>query len=92
MKCKFLIISQYFRHITLSHHVFDGAKINIGGRQRMLSKKFSMETTVVLLGCVGNDTTVVKSLLANVDDTRALWVASQVVKYNSNYPGQSVKG
>jgi hypothetical protein len=44
----------------------------------MLSKKFSMETSAVLIGYVVNDLTVVETFLANSDETRALWVAAKV--------------
>jgi hypothetical protein len=72
------IVGQYVVHTTLHIHEYDGAKINIGGRQRMLSKKFSMETGAVLLGHVANDEDVVEKYINKLDGTRALWVASKV--------------
>jgi hypothetical protein len=66
------------RHSTLHGHNYDGAKINIGGRQRMLSKKYSMETSAVLLGYIGKNQIVVDKYLAMVEGTRSLWVSSKV--------------
>jgi hypothetical protein len=62
----------------LAEHGSDGAKLNIGGRQRMLGKKYSMETSAVLLGYLDNNQTVVDKYRANVDETRSLWVSSKV--------------
>ncbi|KAI8928113.1 hypothetical protein BC831DRAFT_510316 [Entophlyctis helioformis] len=38
------IIGQTLIHVTLRIHAEDGSKINVGGRQRMLSQKMSLET------------------------------------------------
>jgi hypothetical protein len=67
------------RHSSLDLHDSDGAKINIGGRQRMLSKKFSMETSAVLLGYFENNQTAVAEYLARVNETKALWISSKVI-------------
>jgi hypothetical protein len=67
---------------VLADHGYDGAKINIGGRQRMLSKKYSMETSAILLGYIDNNQTVVDEYLAKVEGTRSLWVSSKVCDLN----------
>jgi hypothetical protein len=72
------IIGQYEVHTTLHIHEYDGTKINIGGRQRMLSKKYSMETGAILLGYVDNDQTVVDKYRSMVDGTQDLWTSSRV--------------
>jgi hypothetical protein len=77
-KCKNYLILIRHRQTVLADHDYDGAKINIGGRQRMLSKKYSMETSAVLLGYIDNNQTVVDEYLANVEETRSLWMSSKV--------------
>jgi hypothetical protein len=63
---------------VLHVHEYDGSKINIGGRQRMLSKKYSMETSAVLLGYVDNDQAVVDKYSLKVGATQDLWTFSRV--------------
>jgi hypothetical protein len=74
-----LISFKRLRHSTLDLHDSDGAKINIGGRQRMLSEKFSMETSAVLIGYFENNQTAVAEYKVRVNETKALWISSKVI-------------
>jgi hypothetical protein len=49
----------------------------------MLSKKYSMETSAILLGYIDGNQTVVDKYLAKVEGTRELWVSSKVFTMNS---------
>jgi two-component system sensor histidine kinase DegS len=80
------VIGQSFIQIVLKTHAGDGARINVSGRQRMLSQRVALDTMVsyfsliqvAIMGQTKDDSKITDKYRASTEGAVALWSSSRI--------------